>query len=96
MLKIFEVQVHLGIVIIISIIFNRSQEFLNGILDQQGVSKDAHDFNDRPVQFEVVFNNGDETVRDDGHMYLYSNSILRFSPKGFDTQMLLNPLEKLM
>ena len=87
---------HLGIVIIISFIFNRSQELLNGILDQQGVAKDTHDLNDRPVQFEVVFNNGDKTVRDDGDMYLYSNGILRFSPKGFDTQMLLNPLEKLM
>ena len=85
---------HLGIVIIISFIFNRSQELLNGILDQQGVAKDTHDLNDRPVQFEVVFNNGDKTVRDDGDMYLYSNGILRFSPKGFDTQMLLNPLEK--
>ena len=84
---------HLGIVIIISIIFIRSQEFLNEILNKQRVAKDTHDLNDRPVEFEVVFNNGDETVHDDGHVYLYSNCILRFSPKGFDTQMLLNPLE---
>lgn len=90
----FEVQRQLRIVIIIGLICHRSQEFLNGILDQQGVAKDTHDLNDRPVQFEVVFNNGDETIRDDGDMYLYSDCILRFSPKGFDTEMLLNPFEK--
>lgn len=85
---------HLAIVIIISHICNRSQEFLNRVLDQQGVAKDTHDLNDRPIQFEIVFNNGDETVSDNSDMYLYSNSILRFSPEGFDTQMLFNPLEK--
>jgi len=96
MLNKIEVEKHLGIVIIISIISKWCQEFLNGILDQQGVAKYPHDLHDRPVQFEVVFNNGNEAVCDDGDMYLYSNSILRFSPEGFDTQMLLNPFEELM
>jgi len=94
MLKKFEVENRLGIVIIIIIICKWCQEFLNGILDQQGVAKYPHDLHDRPVQFEVVFNNGNETICDDGDMYLYSNSILRFSPKGFDAQMLLNPFEE--
>jgi hypothetical protein len=84
----------LTIVIIMGLICQRSQELLNGIFDQQRIAKNAHDLNDRSAQFKVVFDNGDETVRDDCYMYLYSNSILRFSPKGFDTQMLLNPLEK--
>jgi len=56
----------LAIVIITGLICPMSQEFLNGILDQQGIAKNTHDLNNRPVQFEVVFNNGDETVRDDG------------------------------
>jgi hypothetical protein len=94
MLKIFEVQMQLAIIIIIEFFCKRSQELLNGVLDQQGIAKDTHDFNDRSIQLKVMFNNGDKTVRDDGDVYLYSNSILRFSPKGFDTQMLLNPLEK--
>lgn len=84
----------LAIVIIAGPIYKGSQKLLNGISNHQRIAKDTHDFNDRSVQFEVVFNNGNETVSDDGDMYLYSNSILRFSPKGFDTQMLLNPLEK--
>jgi len=90
----FKVQRKLEIVVITGIICHRSQEFLNGILDQQGVAKDTHDLNDRPVQFEVMFNNGDQTIRDDGDMYLYADCIFRFSPKGFDTEMLLDPFEK--
>ena len=78
----FEVYMQLAIVIIIDHIFHRSQEILNGILDQQGIAKDTHDLSNRSVQFEVVSNNCDETVRDDGDMYLYSDCILRFSPKG--------------
>ena len=89
-----EVQMQLAIAIIIGLIFPRSQEFLNGILDQQGITKDTHDLNNRSAQFEVVFNNSDKTVRDDGDMYLYADRILGFSPKGFDTEMLLDPFEK--
>ena len=84
----------LAIVIIIGVIFHRSQELLNGILDQKGIAEDTHDLNNRSVQFEVVFNNSDKTVSDDGDMYLYPDCIFRFSPKGFDTQMLLDPFEK--
>lgn len=84
----------LAIVIITVHICHRSQELLNGILDQQGIAKDTHDLDNRSIQLEVVFNNGNETVRDDGHMYLYADCIFRFTPKGFDTEMLLDPFEK--
>lgn len=90
----FEVQMQLAIVIIIIPDCNRSQELLDGILDQQGITKDAHDLNNRSAQFEVEFNNSDKTVRDNGDMYLYPYCILRFSPKRFDTKMLLDPFEK--
>jgi len=90
----FEVQMQLAIVIIRGIICHWGQEFLNGVLYQQGIAKDTHDLNNRSIQFEVVFNNCDNTVRDDGDMYLYPDRILRFSPKGFDTKVLLNPFEK--
>jgi len=84
----------LAIVIITGIFCHRGQELINGVLDQQGIAKDAHDLNNRSVQFEIVFNNSDETVRDDGDMYLYPDCIFRFSPKRFDTKMLLDPFEK--
>jgi len=94
MLNQFEVNMQLAIVIITVLICHRSQEFLNGVFDQKGIANDTHDLNNRSAQFEVVFNNGDETVRDDGDMYLYADCILRFSPKGFDTKMLFDPFEK--
>ncbi len=90
----FEVQMQLAIIVIIGLIFHRSQEFLDGILDEQGIAKNTHDLNNRSVQFEIMFNDGYETVRDDGNMYLYPDCIFRFSPKGFDTKMLLDPFEK--
>lgn len=90
----FEIQIQLTIIIIIGEICRWSQEFLDRILDQQGIAQDAHDFNDGPVQFEIVFNNSDKTVRDDGDMYLYPDCIFRFSPKGFDTKVLLDPFKK--
>lgn len=90
----FEVQMQLAIVIITVLICPISQEFLNWIFDQEGIAKDTHDLNNRPAQLEVMFNNGDETVRDDGDMYLYPDCIFRFTPKGFDTKMLLDPFEK--
>lgn len=58
----FEVQIQLAIVIIRGIICHRSQELLDGILDQQGIAKNTHDLNNRSVQFEVVFNNSDKTL----------------------------------
>lgn len=74
--------------------FERFQEVSDIVLDQQGAAQDAHDFNDRLTQFEVMFNNSDKTVYNDGNMYLDTYSILGFSPKGFDSEMLLDPLEE--
>lgn len=90
----FEVQMQLAIVILIGTDCHWSQEFLDGIFDQQGIAKDTHDLHNRSVQIEVAFNNCDKAVRDDGHMYLYPDCILRFTPKGFDTKILLDPFEK--
>ena len=84
----------LAIIIIIGTICHRSQELLDGILDQQGIAKDTHDFNNRSIQFKIVFNNSNQTVRDYGDMNLYPDCIFRFSPKGFDTKMLFDPFEK--
>lgn len=71
----------LAIVVIAGLNCRSSQELMNGVFDQQGIAKDTHDLDDRPVQFEVVFNNCNETVRYDSDMYLNTDSILRFSPK---------------
>lgn len=84
----------LTIAILIVHVCHRNQEFLDGIFDQQGIAKDTHDFNDRSIQLEVMFDNGDETIRDDSDMYLYPDCIFRFAPKRFDAKMLFNPFEE--
>ena len=58
------------------------------------LSQDTHDFEDGPANFEVVLDDGNETICDDGNVYLYPNGIFGFSPETFDLKMLLNPLEE--
>jgi len=43
---------------------------------------------------ELLFDDSNDAIGDDGNMNLDANSILGFTPKGFDTQMLFDPFEK--
>ena len=70
------------------------EQLLDAVFDQQGTAQNSHDLEDAPVKFEVVLDNSDETIGDDGNMDLYSNGVLRFAPKGFDFEVLFNPFEK--
>lgn len=66
------------------------------VVDKQGAAQNAHDLEHGSVQMQVVLDDGDEAIRDNGNMDLYSYGILGVAPKPFDAQMLLDPLEKLM
>ena len=82
---------------IINLIIGTSREqLLDAVFDQQGAAQNSHDLEDSSVEFEVVLDNSDETIGDDGNMDLYSNGVLGFAPKGFDFEMLFDPFEKLM
>ena len=70
------------------------EQLLDVVFDQQGTAQYPHDLEDRSAEFEVVFDNGDEAIGDDGHMDLYPDGILGLAPKGLDAEMLLNPLEE--
>ena len=78
----------------ISLLAERLQKFPDVVLDQQRAAQDAHDFDDGTSQLEVVFNDSDEAICDDGNMYLYTYGILRSSPKGLDAEVLLDPFEE--
>lgn len=58
------------------------------------MSKDAHDFDYWTTDLIIMFNNANETICDDCNMYLNADSILIFSPKGLDLEVLLDPLEE--
>ena len=70
------------------------KEFLDSVFGKQRATKDTHDFHDGPIEFEVMLDDSHEAVCDDGNMYLNSHSVLRFTPKGLDSEMLFNPFEK--
>lgn len=72
------------------------EEFAQAVLDQQGASKDAHDFEDRPAQLEVVLNDCNEAVGDDCDVDLYAHRILGLSPELFDTKVLFDSFEEFM
>lgn len=80
--------------IISHIIRTPLEQLPDAVLDQQGTTQNPHDLEDRPAEVEVVLNNGDEAIGDDGHMNLYPDSILRLAPKGLDSEMLLVPFEE--
>ena len=80
--------------VIHSLIMSVFKKFPQVVLNQQRTSKDAHDLEDRSVQFEVVLNDGNETVCDDGDVNLYAHRIFRLSPELFDTEMLFDPFEE--
>ena len=64
------------------------------VIDEQGAAQDAHDLEHGSVQMQVVLDDGDEAIRDNGNMDLYSYGILGVAPEPFDTQMLLDPFEE--
>ena len=79
---------------IVHIIFPLTEKFQEVILDQQGTAQYAHDFEDGPVQFEVVFDDGNKAVGDDGDVDLNPHSILTVAPESFDAEMLLDPFKE--
>ena len=58
------------------------------------LAQNAHDFKHWPANLEVMRNDGNEAVGDDGHMYLNTDCIIGFSPETLDLEMLLNPFEE--
>ena len=63
---------------------------------QERASDYSHDFVDIASDFHFMFNNRNQAISADSHIYLYPYGILRLSPKSSDTQVLFYPLEELM
>ena len=64
------------------------------ILGEQRAAKDSHDLHDWSSKLEVLLNDSDETVCDDGDMDLNTYSIVALSPERLDPEMLLDPFEE--
>ena len=64
------------------------------VFDQQGAAEYAQYLSHGSAQMEVVLDDCNETVRDDGDVNLYSDSILGVTPERLDLKVLFDPLEK--
>ena len=89
----FEVNFKLPIIGFL-LIFRRGEKLHDVILGEQGTAQDPHDLHDRSAQFEVVLNDSDETVCDDGNMNLNTYRIVALSPERPDPEVLLDPFKE--
>ena len=89
-----EVKIKLPIIVFFILHEGMFEKFVDVILDKQGVSKNAHGLNNRAVDLIIMFNDTNETVRDDSDMNLDTDGIFAFAPEGLNLEMLFNPFEE--
>ena len=90
----FEVKTELSVIRIFCLQLERLEQVTDAVRGECRLAKNAHDFDNRPANLEVVFDDSNEAVGDDGNVYLETHCILGLSPKSFDLKMLLDPFEK--
>ena len=74
----------------------RGEKLHDVILGEQGTAQDPHDLHDGTSKLEVMLNDSDETVCDDGNMNLNTYRIVALSPERLDLEVLLDPFEEVM
>lgn len=76
------------------LVLRRGEKLHDAILGEQRTAQDSHDLHDRSPKFEIVLNDSDETVGDDGNMDLDAHRIVALSSERLDLEVLLDPLEE--
>lgn len=77
-------------------ILGRGEKFHDVILGEQGTAQNSHDLYDWALKLEIVLNDSDEAVCDNGNMNLDTHSIVTLSPERLDPEILLDPFVSLM
>ena len=94
MLIVFEVNIQLPVICNLNLLPERFEQILDTIRSECRLAKNAHDFEYRSANLEVVLDDGNKAIGDDGNVNLYADSVLGFSPESFDLKVLLYPFEK--
>ena len=76
------------------LILRRGEELHNAVFGKQGTAQNSHDLHDWTSKLEVVLNDTDETVCDDGNVNLNAHGIVALTPERLDLEVLLDPFEK--
>ena len=90
----FKVKTELPINGIFCLRFIGTEEVSDVLLEKECRTENSHNLHDRTTKLEVMLNDTGETVCNDCDMNLYTDGILRFSPEGLNSEVLLNPLEE--
>ena len=89
-------RLELTIRLVVLLLLERLKQVSDIVRGKCRLAKDTHNLKHWPVNLEVVFDDGNETICDDGDVYLYSYRIFRLTPESFDLEMLFDPFEELM
>lgn len=80
--------------IVFFFIVRRGEEFHDVILGEQRTAQNSHNLHNWSVQLEVMLNDSDEAVCDDGNVDLDTYRIVTLSPEILDLEVLLDSLEE--
>ena len=76
----FKINKKLAVILLACLLLERLEEVADAVRCECRLAKDAHDLKHGSAHLEVVLDDGNEAVGDDGDMYLNADGVLRLSP----------------
>ena len=94
MLIVYKFKRELRVGLVILLLPERLEQVSDAVCGECRFAKDTHDLKYGSVNLEIMFDDCNEAVCDDGDMYLYPYRIFRLTPESLDLEMLLDPFEE--